>query len=228
MSANQQRILFTKPLSEHRKALLEQMVEVTEVKALEPVLLPISELPEPKEWIIVTSPNALESIRTLLQQGWGKDSKWATVGFRSHEKIGEFGIPTTIKANHGKDLVSKLPESGSAQYLCGKDRTPAVENYLSANDWDFETIETYWTQATHPQVNFDNFDAVCFFSPRNVTSVLRHNEWPESGTDALAIGPTTAEALEKEGITPLVVPDTPDVLLLTQHYLELKAHGSSK
>lgn len=222
------KVLFTKPLSDHRRTLLEQMVDVTEVKALDPVLLPVSEMPEPAEWIIVTSPNALESVRDYLNQGWGKDAKWATVGFRAQEKIAEFGLETTIKANHAEDLISRLPACGTAQYLCGKDRTPAVENYLSENDWEFDIIETYWTQFTHPKVDFTEYDAVAFFSPRNVDSMLRHNHWPESGIVALAIGKTTAAALHNSGIEPLVTPDVPDVLLMTQQYLQILADGSTK
>lgn len=226
--SRQPRILFTKPLSDHRRTLLDQMVEVSEIRALEPVLLPVSELPETADWVFVTSPHALESVRKLLANGWGRKAKWATVGFRSQEKIADFGFEVMIKAHHAKQLVSRLPKMGSAIYLCGKDRTPTIENYLSENDWDFTVVETYWTQATHPQVDLSAFDAVAFFSPRNVDSVLRHNAWPNEGVKALAIGPTTGQALINKGIEPEVISEVPDVLLMTQQFLEIRSNDSSK
>lgn len=220
-------ILFTKVLSEHRKTLLEQMVRVSEVNALDPVQLPIIEMPEAPEWIIITSPHAIESVRTHLENGWGKDAKWATVGFRAGDKVSELGISPTLRAEHARALTERLPESGTALYLCGKDRTSYIEDYMSSHDWEWQTLETYWTQATHPQVDLNEYDAVAFFSPKNADSVLRLNEWPENGF-AMAIGPTTANALRERGIEPKVVPSSPDVLLMTQQFLEIHRNGSTE
>lgn len=221
------RILYTKPLSEHRRQLLEQMVDVTEVKALDPVLLPIIEMPEAPEWILATSPHALVAIREHIENGWGKNARWATVGFRSRDMLEELGLHAEIKADHAQDLIKRLPNAGTALYLCGKDRTNTIENFMHTNEWQLEVLETYWTQATHPQVDFNEYDGVVFFSPRNVDSVLRHNEWPSNGF-AMAIGPTTAKALTDQGIEPQIIPDSPDVLLLTQQFLEIQKNGSSK
>lgn len=220
-------LLFTKSLSEHRRKLLEQKVQVTEVMALDPVMLPLIEAPEQREWAIVSSPHALESIRELLENGWGREMKWACVGFRSRDVLTDLGIDAVIKADNAAELVQRLPSEGSALFLCGKDRTPTIENYMNENNWDLHLIETYWTQATHPHVDFTKYDAVVFFSPRNVDSMLRHNDWPENGV-AIAIGPTTARALRERNIEPAIVPDKPDVLLLTQLYLENSNYGSSK
>lgn len=220
-------ILYTKHLSEHRKELLEQKVEVTEVKALDPVVLPLADPPAEKEWIIVTSPHALEAVEEFISKGWGNTSKWACVGFRSRDKVQELGLETTIKADNAKELVQRLPNSGVALYLCGKDRTSTIEDFMGENDWDLSIEETYWTQATHPKVDFNLYDAVVFFSPRNVDSVLRHNDWPKEQV-ALAIGPTTAQALRDHQIEPSIIPDSPDVLLLTQQYLDTLDNGTTE
>lgn len=227
MSDAKKHILFTKYLSDHRKMLLEQKIEVTEVKALEPITLPLTDAPIEKEWILVSSPHAIEAVQELIENGWGKDAKWGCVGFRSRDKVAKLGLEPRIKADNAKELVAKLPESGSALYLCGKDRTSTIEDFMGENDWDLAIEETYWTQATHPKVDFNAFDAVVFFSPRNVDSVLRHNDWPADKT-AMAIGPTTAQALRDHGIEPTIVPDSPDVLLLIQHFLEYTENGTSK
>lgn len=227
MSSAKKHILFTKFLSDHRKALLEQKIQVTEVKALEPIALPLTEAPELRDWIIVSSPHALESVQELMGNGWGKTAKWGCVGFRSRDKVSDFDIQPVIKADNAKELVTKLPDHGSALYLCGKDRTSTIEDYMGENDWDLSVVETYWTQPTHPKVNFEDFDAVVFFSPRNVDSILRHNSWPNDKI-AMAIGPTTAQALRDHGIEPTIVPESPDVLLLIQHYLEYIENGTAK
>lgn len=220
-------ILYTKPLSDHRRDLLEQMVEVTEMKALDPVVLPIAERPEEREWVLVTSPHALETMKEYIEQGWGAKSKWACVGFRSRDKAAELGIEVEIKADNAKALTGRLPKEGEAIYLCGKDRTPTIEDFMGTHNWELTILETYWTQPTHPHVDFTLYDAVAFFSPRNVESMLRHNPWP-ADKPALAIGPTTAAKLVEHGIQPLVVPETPDVLLMTQHYLEIQSNGSTE
>ncbi|KAB2807065.1 uroporphyrinogen-III synthase [Phaeocystidibacter luteus] len=220
-------ILYTKVLSDHRRSLLEQMVEVSEVIALDPVTLPIADMPEVEEWVIVTSPHALESAQEYIQRGWGKDARWAAVGFRAKDKLEELGIEAEIKADNARALVDRLPKVGSALYLCGKDRTSTIEDFMGSYEWDLEILETYWTQPTHPQVDFNQYDAVVFFSPRNVSSVLKHNDWP-SHKPAIAIGPTTAQALRDHGIEPMIVPDSPDVLLLTQQYLEQIENGTTE
>lgn len=220
-------ILYTKPLSDHRQALLEQMVDVSLVKALDPVMLPVSDMPEAAEWIIVTSPHALTSVREAIEHGWGANSKWACVGFRAQDLFEEMGIQATIKEGNAKALIKRLPKSGSAIYLCGKDRTPSIEDFMGNHDWELTILETYWTQATHPHIDFSQYDAVVFFSPRNVLSVLKHNHWVD-GVAPLAIGPTTAEAMRKEGIEPLIVPESADVLLLTQQYLEYLQNGTTE
>ncbi len=223
--SSKKHILFTKVLSEHRRDLLLQMIDVSEVKALEPVPLPQVEQPEESDWVLITSPYALITMKQYIESGWGANSRWACVGFRSREKAAELGIHVEIKADSAKELVKRLPSSGNATYLCGKDRTPTIEDFMGKNDWELNILETYWTQPTHPQVNFKDYDAVAFFSPRNVKSMLKHNSWP-ARVNALAIGPTTAEELVNNNIQPTAVASYPDVLLLTQQFLETQENGT--
>lgn len=220
-------ILYTRQIGDDKKKLIDPLVKWTEIKALEPVPIPVPEPPQPEEWAIVSSPNALTSIRKYMDKGWGAKAKWAVIGYRAAELLLGMGITPALRADNAGELVRVMPAKGKAVFLCGKDRTPTIEEYLDKSEWNYFALETYWTQPTYPHVNLRDFDVVAFFSPRNVESILRHNVWPE-GVIAMAVGQTTAQALRDRGIQPLWVARRPDVLYMTQEFLEKLSHGTTK
>lgn len=220
------RWLITRPLSEGDDYAIPEGIVPQFVHALQIVSLPNLQLPAPAPMMIVSSPNALYAIEHLLHDGWGSEAQWACVGKRSAKWIKNQGFTLTWFAESAEELCEQLPTNiEHAQLFCGKDRRMVIEQFFAQNRMRLDVHEVYWTQQTFPNVKLDEYDAVFFYSPRNVESMLRGKTWLK-GPIAVAIGNTTGDALKEKHVEPIVVAASPSTEEMINAYLKYEQNGN--
>ncbi|XP_077679037.1 uroporphyrinogen-III synthase isoform X1 [Eretmochelys imbricata] len=186
--------------------------------------------PDSYEGLIFTSPRAVEAAklclgenskneawRNSLQEKWNTKSVYV-VGKATASLVEEIGLaPQGEKCGNAEKLAGYIcaretPNSSPLLFPCGSLKREVLPTILKEKGISLESLTVYQT-AQHPslQESLKNYfsqqgipASITFFSPSGVRFCLQHIQ--KFSGDLInqikfaAIGPTTAEAMEAEGI----------------------------
>ncbi len=105
-------------------------------------------------------------------------------------------------------LIMQAPGVERLTFFCGRQHSPVLPDALRASGVAVEEVLVYETQLT-PQKVTQDYDAYLFFSPSAVRSFFIHNTIP-AGRTAIAIGATTANALQQLHVDRVLTAAFPD------------------
>ncbi|XP_019358523.1 PREDICTED: uroporphyrinogen-III synthase isoform X1 [Gavialis gangeticus] len=186
--------------------------------------------PECYGGLIFTSPRAVEAVKLCLKENskneaWTKSlkQKWNAkstyvVGKATASLVEEIGLaPQGEKCGNAEKLagyicLKETPNSSSLLFPCGALKREVLPTVLKEKGILLESLTIYQT-AQHPnlQESLKNYfsqqgmpASIAFFSPSGVKFCLQHiQKFSGNFADQIkfaAIGPTTAEAMEAEGV----------------------------
>lgn len=182
------------------------------------------------DWVIVTSANAVDVVaRAFVDPRSSRTMRIAAVGVQTVRRLRERGIEADIapvEDQRAKGLLASLDAAGfdlaGSRVLCllgNRARAELVEG-LRERGAHVDVVEAYRTvDVTEPDadaltlIRTGEIDIVTFGSPSSVESLVRMlgADLPAlSGACLVAIGPTTAAAMDASGLTPHVVAAAPD------------------
>lgn len=192
----------------------------------------------PSPWLVLTSANGVDAVVTALQQ-WGAGAglqllaghRLAAVGPATAAKLSELGLPTALvpDVHTGDalgDALAPLLQPGQRAVLPrGNLASPVLPDKLRAAGAAVSELIVYNTvpdyngfAAVRSALQSGAVDTVVFTSPSAVAACI---EALGAGAVAslqactlAAIGPVTALALERAGLTPHVVPRAATVAAL--------------
>lgn len=203
--ADKKHILFTRSLnSEHLKYADELDLSVTAKTFIQIDLLSLSEKEEElinskseSNWIF-TSQNAVKVISKSISLFQSlKDKKVFAVGNKTADELLKIGIEAILPEQHNSESLIELLEKHSPSsyiHFSGNLRQNIISNFMTEKELDFREIECYRTKLHQPNINVDNFDAICFCSPSAVNSFFSKYKIKDT-VPCIAIGNTTAVKL---------------------------------
>jgi len=203
--ADKKNILFTRSLnSKHHKYADELDLSVTAEAFIQIDLIPFSkekiELINTKpeaNWIF-TSQNAVKCIsKNLSSLKFLKEKLVFAIGDKTAEELLNIGLIASIPEHHNsQSLVELLEKQTGSSYIhfSGNLRQNIISDFMFEKKFDFKEIECYQTKLYQPNININNFDAICFCSPSAVISFFSKYKIKES-IPCIAIGSTTAVKL---------------------------------
>ncbi|KGA93926.1 Uroporphyrinogen-III methyltransferase / Uroporphyrinogen-III synthase [Leptospirillum ferriphilum] len=186
------------------------------------------------EWLLFLSPNGVRSFfRTMKETGNDIRSlarcRIFSMGPSTTRTLEEYGIhpdatPLESYANGVLEFFrSQVPCSGQHCLLIRGDRGDrTIPDGLAAMGFKVRQITAYENKI--PELpdylrdlvsgGFENrdFHLAVFYSPsafRNLVSLLKNQVQSIRNTTGLAIGPTTADVLQKDGVTNILLPSEP-------------------
>ncbi len=172
--------------------------------------------PEAYSGLIFTSPRAVEAVRRLgiPLEAWKEHSVYV-VGPRTAEAVREIGWePRGEAAGSGSELARRIQQvprpTHPLLFLCGARRREELPSLLRAAGFPLEELVVYATRPLVPALPAEAPvpDWVVFFSPSGLQAARRLPlVWEQ--VHVAAIGPTTAAALQQEGLRVAAVARTP-------------------
>lgn len=203
--ADKKNILFTRSLnSEHLKYAEKLKLSVTakafiqiDIKSLsESKIKLINSKPE-SNWIF-TSQNAVKVISKSISSFQSlQEKKIFAVGDKTAEELLKMGIEAFLPEQHNSESLIELLEKQTASsyiHFTGNLRQNIISDFMTEKELDFEEIECYQTKLHQPNINVDDFDAICFCSPSAVSSFFSKYKIKDT-VPCIAIGSTTAVKL---------------------------------
>jgi uroporphyrinogen-III synthase len=153
--------------------------------------------------LVLTSPRAVEALARLgLRRGWAGRSAW-TVGAETARRARRLGLSTRGESagsaeRLGAEIRAARPER-DLLFVCGDRRRDVLPDELRAGGLGFREIEAYRTHLRPPPILTGEAPRVIgFFSPSGVEAALSDAAFPWHAR-RIAIGPTTAAALDEAG-----------------------------
>jgi uroporphyrinogen-III synthase len=156
------------------------------------------------EWIIVTSVNALDVIAEPA-------TNLAAVGEMTAATARRLGHTVALVAPDGtaSSLVDALPdpprEGARVLVVQGSAAMAAVTDGIAARGWRVDIVTAYDTVAAprldHLMPRIGSSSAIVFTSPSTATNFVAMYSVDLAPPIVVAIGPTTAEACERAGLT---------------------------
>lgn len=202
-------ILSTKKLTPDQKALISN--EVTTVIDRDYIRLkPVSQEEErlinfvrnldAKFQLIVTSKQAIPAIS---QMNLERCDKILVVGQKVFNAMTQFVEASRIRVfDQAENLITNLDQNTNhIIYPCSSRRLKTIPNYADQLGSKIEEFHVYHTQLIPFRID-QAIDYMLFFSPSGVESYYKSNM--ARGERAIAIGPTTALALEAQGIETII------------------------
>ena len=178
------------------------------------------------DWVVLTSPRAVRPVTELAARA-PHGVRIAAVGRRTARALlGAGWSPDVVGAGGAADLVHTMAErydlrGARVLFAAGSLAGPTLEDALAEAGARVARIEAYHTEALVPGgalVRADlesGVDVVVFASPSAVEGLRRSLgvAWPTAldGSVAVAIGETTAGALEAAGVQEVPVAGEPSV-----------------
>jgi len=189
------RILSTKKLSKAvKKKFSDAKIELVEKNFIQTKSISF-ETPQPKDYFIFTSKQAVKSVLKSDVKNVHSIS-CLCVGSKTKRFLEKKGFSVIESADYAEDLIQIIDskyKSNSFTFFCGNIRKNTIPNYFQQNKIAYNEIVVYETKLKSHQVK-EKFDGVLFFSPSGVNSFLENNTL-ENKT-CFCIGTTTAKALE--------------------------------
>jgi len=156
------------------------------------------DLIESKANWIFTSRNAVKSITPILSKlVLDENHKVYAVGKKTAEELSKIGLQAIIPSTHNARALVELLEKDKAEsyiYFSGNIRKNTIVNFFTENELTYEEIECYKTSLIQPEVDVDNFDAICFCSPSAIVSFFKKYKL-KSSIPCIAIGNSSAVKL---------------------------------
>jgi len=148
-------------------------------------------------WIF-TSQNAVRSLQANIDSiQLDKMGKCFAVGQKTAEKLSEIGITALVPKRHNAEALSELLNAYSSEaflYFTGNLRQRTLINFFEEHESVYKEIKVYDTHLIQPDINLDDYDAICFCSPSAVHSFFKNYQL-KGEQPCFAIGNTTAVAL---------------------------------
>lgn len=224
MRHDKHNILVTRPLS-------GQQIEYARVMGLQPIIEPALEFIFPEYWDdvlktinehpqsewVFTSTNGVKALEQLMRSGLQvrPNTKLFAVGSKTQEALQELGleakIPYTQDAKHLARLIADEGKVESVLYFHGNLSRNELADGLKDEGVDVVELEVYKTIINEVYLPEEPISAVLFYSPSAVEGFAKGQgfEDAEELPVLYAIGPTTAQALEKASGRPVQVADEP-------------------
>lgn len=203
--ADKKHILFTRSLnSEHLKyadklelsVIAKAFIQIDIRSLSESRIELINSKPE-SNWIF-TSQNAVKAISKHISSFKSlQEKKVFAVGDKTAEELLKIGIEALLPEQHNsQSLIELLEKQTKSSYIhfSGNLRQNIISDFMLEKEFDFEEIECYQTKLHQPNINIDDFDAICFCSPSAVISFFSKYKIKES-IPCIAIGNTSAVKL---------------------------------
>lgn len=203
--ADKKNILFTRDLnSEHLKYAEELGLSVTAKAFIQINILSLTENKielinsKPESNWIFTSQNAVKCIAKSIDSFNSLQKKTVyAIGDKTAEELLKIGIKAVLPEQHNsQSLIEFLEKQTASSYIhfSGNLRQNIVSDFMTEKELDLEEIECYQTNLHQPDVNTNDFDAICFCSPSAVTSFFSKYKIKDT-IPCIAIGSTTAVKL---------------------------------
>ncbi|MDQ7039827.1 MAG: uroporphyrinogen-III synthase [Rhodothermus sp.] len=172
--------------------------------------------PEAYSGLIFTSPRAVEAVRRLRipLEAWRAHPVYV-VGPRTAAAVRKIGWePRGETAGSGSELARRIQQGARPicplLFLCGARRREELPTLLRAAGFPLQELVVYATRPLVPALPAEapTPDWVVFFSPSGLEAARRLPlAWEQ--VHVAAIGPTTAVALQQEGLRVAAVARTP-------------------
>jgi uroporphyrinogen-III synthase len=203
--ADKKHILFTRDLnSEHLKYADELELTVTAKAFIQIEIISLSEIKielinsKPESSWIFTSQNAVKSISKYISSFKSlQEKKVFAVGNKTAEELLKLGIEAILPEQHNsKSLIELLEKQTASSYIhfSGNLGQNIISDFMTEKELNFEEIECYQTSLNQPDINSNDFDAICFCSPSAVISFFSKYKIKDT-VPCIAIGSTTAVKL---------------------------------
>lgn len=176
------------------------------------------------DWVVFTSPRAVEAVATRLGRPTG-GVRIAAVGEGTAQALEAHGwIPDLVGEGDGarglvRAMVERYPMTGaSVLFPASSLARPVLEGELSGAGARVHRVEAYRTVVSPPPESLvradlaQGVDGVVFASPsavRGLSTALGGLSGELGCCTAVAIGETTAEALARAGVARVVVAGSP-------------------
>lgn len=207
--------------------------EVTCVPLTHTVPLPLGELPEPAEWVVVTSPTAVRVLADAAVPLARLGRRVAVVGRATGDAVARAGgvvdllpdLPGARGVADAATLAAAFPAPTSRDGASGRVVVPGsalarttLADGLRAKGWDVTVLPVY-TTASVEAVPDDlrarwasgSFDALVVTAGSNARAVADLLGAPPAGTRVVAFGPPSAAAASELGFTVATMAATQDV-----------------
>mmetsp|Transcript_930 Transcript_930/g.1448 ORF Transcript_930/g.1448 Transcript_930/m.1448 type:complete len:237 (-) Transcript_930:335-1045(-) len=155
--------------------------------------------------VVFPSPRAVEAVK-LLGPSSILHKKWFAVGKGTAEVCQNMlgRKPDAVGTKGAQELISEvLPKtgfSGTLLYLCGDNALSLAREEMEKQGYDFMQAVVYHTRSVSSEELFQSLEEVpdvcVFFSPSGVKTVASAFNWDWSTIQVIAIGDTTASALQ--------------------------------
>lgn len=192
------------------KQKFSKPLEIFSQDFIQTQVIPLEEIQKKlkrEQKFIVTSKIAAKHILPLSLSG-----TFYCVGKTSAQLLSNAGHSVVTTQPDAESLSQWLLKNTTTKstiiYFCSEIRQPTIAEALQESHIQLKEIITYYTFSQSIKLNQD-YDAYAFFSPSGVKSFLKENKIPKKSV-IFAIGKTTAQALEKKGITQVEIPKEPD------------------
>jgi uroporphyrinogen-III synthase len=187
----------------------------------------LKELASEEVVLVITSVQTVRSLARLAGQAGAHWRFYAIAPSTARAVERYFGPGRVVgSAHYAIDLATRIiaQEQGShIVFCCGNRRLDTIPARLREAGLPFEELVVYET-VLNPQRAEGPYAGILFMSPSAVQSYLQANE-PQSGTLYFAIGSTTATALKKHELQPVVVAPRPTAAALLQQVIDTLRPG---
>ena len=182
----------------------------------------IDKLATCKQWIF-TSRNAVKAVANY-QLEFPKTVY--AVGSKTAAALQELSCEAiTPLIENAKALASTIIEKNTSKekmaFFCGNMRRNELPEALNKAGIPFEELLVYSTTSLSKKINTSAYDILFFFSPSAVESFASSHTFP-SHIHYIAIGPTTAQALQKHKIKHLHTAKKPNIEKMMDEAVKLK------
>lgn len=148
-------------------------------------------------WIF-TSQNAVRSLKeNKANIQFEKMERCFAVGQKTAEQLSELGLEAIVPKRQNAEALSELLNEFSTEpflYFTGNLRQKTLINFFEDHESPYKEIKVYDTHLIQPDINLDDYNAICFCSPSAVHSFFKNYQL-KNNQPCFAIGNTTAVAL---------------------------------
>lgn len=223
MRHDKRNIVITRPLT-------GQQIEYARILGLEPVIKPALEFEFPEYWDevlklinenpkadwVFTSTNGVKALQEMMKSGLQvrPETQLFAVGSKTRDALQELGlnakIPGIQDSQHLAELIIEEGKINSVLYFHGNLSRDDIAQRLTANDIEVVELEVYRTIIKPVSLPEEPISAVLFYSPSAVEGFKQGEGFNGELPALFAIGPTTAEAIQKETDQDIEIADRPE------------------
>ena len=227
MRQHKRNILLTRPLS-------GQQLEYARILGLEPIIEPALEFEFPQYWDgvlkvmndhrksdwVFTSVNGVNALEKMMGNGFQvrPEVQLFAVGSKTQEALEDLGleakVPHIQDGSHLADLIIEEGKIDSVIYFHGNLSRDEMPEKLREKNIEVIETEVYKTIINPVYLPEEMVEGILFYSPSAVEGFKKGQGFDEELPQLFAIGPTTAEALQKETNQDIEIAEMPDTKVL--------------